>query len=317
MTSSSSPSFRAYASATVANLTCGYDILGLAVDAPGDEVEISFSGKRGVDFLGVEGNSEGLPDDPEKNTAVVAARAFLQAMGYNEGVQIKLIKHMPVGSGLGSSAASAVATVYGLNELFDCPLSKKDLLPFCMKAEKAACGYAHADNVAPALFGGITLIRSYEPLDVISLPIPDDLWVAILHPPRVIRTRDSREVLPQSVSPAELAAYCGNLGGMITALATADYDLLSRSMHDELFEAARAPLLPGFFDARERALREGAIAFGLSGSGPSVYALCRGKEEGEKIMEGVKKVLLNKGEEASVYVSTINRQGPRLKRDLD
>ena len=184
----------AFAPATVANVACGFDILGFAVANPGDEVVVKLREESGVTITKVTGEEGQLPQEADKNTAGVAALKFLEKIKSQKGVEIEVHKKMPLGSGLGSSAASAVASLVAINKLFNDPLSKRELLLLAMEGERVACGAAHADNVAPALFGGFILIRSYEPLDVIEIPVPRNLFCTIVHPQIEIKTEDARKI---------------------------------------------------------------------------------------------------------------------------
>ncbi|HUH32521.1 MAG TPA: homoserine kinase, partial [Daejeonella sp.] len=238
---------RVFAPATVANVVCGYDILGFAVDNPGDEVIMRLSDKPGIRINKIQGDDGRLPLDPAKNTVAVSVQHYLQTIGKPAaGIEIELHKKMPIGSGLGSSSASTVAGLYAVNQLFANKLSLTELLPFAMKGEEIACGTGHADNVAPALFGGFVLIRSYEPLDIIRLPYPPDLHCAIVFPEVDVPTRDARQLIRSRVLLKDAVTQWGNIAGLVSGLFMQDIDLIGRSMHDIIIEPARAMLIPGF-----------------------------------------------------------------------
>lgn len=306
-------SIKVFAPATVANVICGFDILGLAVDAPGDEVEMELKEKPGIVIEEITGDYGLLPKAPGKNTVSAVIFDFLEEIGKPEqGLTIKLHKKMPIGSGLGSSAASTVAGLYAVNALLDYPLTTKDLIPFAMKGEELACGQGHADNVAPSLLGGFVLIRSYEPLDIISMPTPEELVCTIIHPQIEIQTRDARKIIRQRVLLKDVVEQWGNIAGLISGLYQEDYDLISRSLEDKLIEPSRAILIPEFANMRKKALAGGALGFGISGSGPSVFALTRGKEKAEQIGTNLQAHLKTVDIDSEAYVSPINTDGPKL-----
>ncbi len=300
---------RAFAPATVANVAAGFDILGFAVHAPGDEVTASLGGLPGVRLVRVSGDGDVLPVEAEKNTAGVAARRLLGHLNSTAAIEMSLHKLMPLGSGLGSSAASAVAAAVAVNELLGRPLERAALLPFCMEAERVACGAAHADNAAPALLGGFTLIRSYQPLDVVKISAPSDLAAAVVHPHIEIRTEDARKILRGKIPMGDAVTQWGNVAGLIAGLLTADYNLISRSLTDVVIEPVRAILIPGFRSVKEAALDSGALGCSISGSGPSVFALARGIETAQTAAQAMAAVYRSIGIDCDVHVSGINGDG--------
>lgn len=303
-------SIKVFAPATVANVVCGFDILGFAVNEPGDELIMEITDKSGVNIVSIEGDEGKLPLNPAKNTVSASVISLLQKIDRTDiGINIKLKKKMPMGSGLGSSAASAVAGLFAVNELLGSPLTKKLLLPFAMEGEALACGHGHADNVAPALFGGFTLIKSYEPLEVIALPVPD-LYCALLYPHVDVPTRDARQIIRSKVLLKDAVTQWGNIAGLISSLYTQDYDLLGRCMKDVIVEPIRSMLIPEFDQMKETAMNNGALGFGISGSGPTVFSLYRSKDDAEKVLQTLKKMLLSKGIESNIYLSKINKNGP-------
>jgi homoserine kinase len=310
---SASSEIRVFAPATVANVACGYDVLGFAIDAPGDEVVVRHSDKPGLHITKITGDNGKLPKNPAQNTAGVAALDLLKHLGMTDrGIEMEIHKKMPFGSGLGSSAASAVAGVYAVNKLIGEPLSKKQLLPFAMAGEASADGAWHADNVGPCLLGGIVFIRSNAELDVAQLPAPKNLWAAVVHPDIEVLTKVAREILPKEIPLENATQQIGNLGGLLCGLIQEDYGLISRSIHDVIAEPRRQKLIPEFYKAKRAAQAAGALGFSISGAGPSVFALCEGEETARKVAAAVSKVFtsVNLGNQA--YVSRINTQGVRV-----
>ncbi|HUI69808.1 MAG TPA: homoserine kinase, partial [Spirochaetia bacterium] len=236
---------KVFAPATVANVASGFDVLGFALETPGDAVSLRRASEKKITVASVDGDGGKLPRDPAKNTAAVAVQAYLTKIGLPFGVEISLTKMMPLSSGLGSSAASAVAAVYGANLLAGSPLSRRELLPFTMAAEKVACGTAHADNVAPSLLGGFVLVRSYDPLDVVQLPVPQGLSCAVAHPHTEVRTQDARAILKKEIRLADAVRQWGNLAALVASLYNGDLQLLGRSLQDVVAEPARSILIPG------------------------------------------------------------------------
>lgn len=276
--------------ATIANLNCGFDILGLCLETIGDEMVIRKSPNKGIKITKIVGAD--LPLETEKNVAGVAALAIIENLDLDYGFEIEIYKNIKAGSGIGSSSASAAGAVYGINELLGKPFSKVELVNFAMKGEAVASGSEHADNVAPCLLGGFTLIRGYEPLDVIKIESPSELFAVVLHPHIEVKTSDARAVI-QPMIPLKLAiTQTGNLGGLIAGLYTDDYDLIGRSLKDVLVEPFRKYLIPNFDDVKNAALQNGALGAGISGAGPSIFALCKGKESVEKVAKGMKESYL-------------------------
>jgi len=301
-----------FAPATAANLVCGFDILGLALEKPGDEVKMTRSNKPGVRLLKITGDDGRLPLDPAKNTVSACVQMLLKHLNREDvGVEIELYKQMPIGSGLGSSAASTVAGLYAINQLLGQPLTKQELLPFAMKGEELACGHGHADNVAPSLFGGITLIKSYEPLEVIALPVPPDLHCAVVFPHVDVPTRAARKMIRSKIELKDAVVQWGNIAGLVSGFFMSDYGLIGRSMQDVLIEPTRAILIPEFYEMRETAMNAGALGFGISGSGPSVFAFATSHDTATQITDCIVQHLKSKGIDSNGYVSAVNQQGPR------
>lgn len=302
---------KVFAPATVANVACGFDVLGFAIDRPGDELVMEITAEKGVVIEDITGDGGVLPRNPLKNSATVAIMDYLEYIKADFGCKIWLKKMMPSGSGMGSSAASAVAGVYAINMLCNEALTKAEMLPFLINAEKAACDAAIADNVAASLFGGFILVRSYEPLDVIQIPVPEELWCAVINPDVIVLTKEAREILPKDIPLRISLRQSANVGGLIAGLLRGDYDLIGRSLVDYIAEPHRSKLIPGFYDMKQAALDAGALGSSISGSGPSVFALCKGKAIAEAAGAGMKAVMDKLGIKAEVYVSKVNAQGPK------
>ncbi|PSL05642.1 homoserine kinase [Cecembia rubra] len=303
----------AFAPATVANVSCGFDILGFAIDELGDRVRINLSDNGELKVKEITGDDGRLPVEVDKNTCSVAIQAMLDALGIKQGMDIHLYKGLPLGSGMGSSAASAAAALVAANELLGKPFEKKDLVPFAMEAERIACGAAHADNVAPSILGGFVLIRGYDPLDVVKLPVPDGLYCTLVHPHLELKTADSRSVLRQRISLKESVVQSGNIAGLIAGLFQSDFELISRSLKDVIAEPSRALLIPGFYELREAIRSIGALGSGISGSGPTIFILSKGKDIALKASQESEKVFEKIGLGVDIYVSEVNDRGAYLQ----
>ncbi|MET4080933.1 homoserine kinase [Pedobacter sp. UYP30] len=304
---------KVFAPATVANVVCGFDVLGFAVNEPGDVVEMKLTNTPGVIITKITGDDGRLPMASEKNTVSASVQHYLKHINrLDVGVEIELHKKMPIGSGLGSSSASTVAGLFAINNLMGKLLTAKELVPFAMKGEELACGYGHADNVAPALLGGFVLIRSYDPLDVISLPTPPNMFAAIVYPEVDVPTKDARQMIKSKVLLKDAVTQWGNVAGLVSGLFMQDFELIGRSMKDVLIEPTRSILIPGFDDLRKLAMDHGAIGFGISGSGPSVFALTKDKETADKIVQQQQQHLKNLEINSKAFVSAVNAEGPRI-----
>ncbi|MFD2202321.1 homoserine kinase [Shivajiella indica] len=299
----------AFAPATVANVSCGFDILGFAIDSLGDKVKVKLTEGSALKVVEIQGDEGKLPFESEKNTCSVAIQAMLDQMDLHVGMEISLYKGLPLGSGMGSSAASAAAALVAANEVLGKPFSKEDLVPFAMEAERIACGAAHADNVAPSILGGFVLIRGYDPLDVIKLPVPDGLHCTLLHPHLELKTSDSRSVLKQQISLKDATMQSGNIAGLIAGLYKSDFPLIGRSLKDVIAEPSRALLIPGFYELREAIKNVGALGSGISGSGPTIFILSSNESIATKAGEVSRKVFDEIGLGVDVYVSKVNVKG--------
>lgn len=302
----------AFAPATVSNVGCGFDVLGFALERPGDTVHLQIVGGKGVAIEAIEGDNGVLPTDPEKNTATVPILEAIKR-GYPDlGLRLTLKKHMPIGSGMGSSAASAVAGIVAYNHLIGNSIPLQEQLELALLGEQVACGAAHADNAAPSLFGGFVLIRSYEPLDIVELPVPDELYCALVHPDYVLHTAQSRAVVPKQLHLSNAIAQWGNVGGLVAALFKNDYELLARSVVDYVAEPYRADLIPGYRAVKATALQQHALACNISGSGPSIFALFKGKEQANMGGMAMLSTLEKCGLKGQLYVSGVSKVGARI-----
>lgn len=305
-------SIKIFAPATVANVACGFDIFGFAVDNPGDEVIVRKRNDSQIVITNITGDEGKLTYDVNRNTVTVPIIAYLEKIGVKQGFDVELHKKMPLGSGLGSSSASAVAGVFAVNELLDKPLTTKELLPFSMEGERVACGSAHADNVAPSLLGGFVVVRSYYPLDVFKINTPSDLYVSIVHPDIEVNTKDARHILRAEVSLKNTITQMGNVAGMITGLLSDDYELIGRSMKDVIIEPVRSILIPEFDNVKQAALNTGALGCSISGAGPSIFAFSKGLETAQKVGAAMKSTFEAAGIDTNLFVSGINQQGPKV-----
>jgi len=299
-----------FAPASVANVAVGFDILGFALDKPGDEIVAKFSDKPGLRITRITGDGGKLSMDPQKNTASFSAYKLLEHLGENEwGIDMEIHKKMPFGSGLGSSAASAVGGVMAVNELLGGRLSKREILHFAVLGEQLADGAYHADNVAPSLFGGIVLIRSNRDLDVHNIPVPAGLYASVLYPEVEVLTRDARAILKKEVPLSATIEQCGNLAGFMVGLYNSDFDLLSRSLHDVIIEPQRAQLIPHFYATKAAALNAGALGCSISGAGPSIFALSSSLTTAENVGAAMEKIYREENINCQLFVSSINEKG--------
>jgi len=300
------------APATVSNVGPGFDIMGFALHLPVEEMILTIKAKPGIKIKKISGDNNALPLDINKNTATVALKHMLNQLHENFGIELTINKKIISGSGLGSSAASAVASVFALNELLDKPFTKNQLLDFALQGEAIASGSIHADNVAPCLFGGFILIRDYNPIDLIKIKSPKNLFCTILHPQFEIKTSEARKLIKKKYSLKELLTQSGNAAGLVTGLLKNDYQLIKRSLHDVVAEPARAKLIPGFYDIKNAALNNGSIGCSISGSGPAIFAFSKSMDEAIQIGKAMKNVSSKFVKKNNVYVSSINNDGPQV-----
>ena len=296
--------------ASVANVSCGFDVLGFCLDTIGDFMIVSKTDTPGVQIGSVTG--EKVPKDPLKNVASVAVLSLLETHPSKCGFKIDIDKQIKPGSGIGSSAASAAGAVFAVNELLGKPFTRNELIKFALAGESLASGAYHADNLAPVLLGGFTLVRSNKTLDIIKLPIPPELFATVIHPKIELKTIHSRAILKDTIPLNKAIEQWGNLGAFISALYTNDYELLSRSMEDKVIEPYRSILIPKFKEIKSAALISGALGSGISGSGPSIYALSKGKEIAKKVGFSMELELKKLDIEFDLHISKINNEGIKI-----
>lgn len=302
----------AFAPASVSNVAAGFDIMGFALDGAGDTVGVRLTRTPGVRITAITGTSTPLPFEPERNTAGAPVVALLSAAGTHFGAEVMIHKGLPLGSGIGSSAASAVAAAFAANAALGGGLSAKELLPYAVEGEKIASGAVHVDNLSPSLLGGFVLVRGYDPVDLVHIPPPDDLWCTIVRPHVEIRTKESRQALPRQVPLHDVVTQTGNAAGLIAGLLTADYGLIGRSLHDVIAEPVRGPMIPGFAAMKQAAMDAGALGCSISGSGPSVFALCRSARTAAAVSDAMGGALEAIACPHSRFISRISPEGARL-----
>ena len=304
---------KVFAPASVTNVSCGFDIMGFAIDWPGDELILKIKEEPGVSITKITGDYNRLPVETEKNTAGMSLLSMVKKLHFKKGIEIELHKKMALGSGLGSSAASAVASVFALNKLLGEPYSKKELLLFALEGEKLTCGGTpHADNVAACLYGGFIIVRSMNPVDIVNINTPDDLFCCVLHPHLEINTADTRKILQKQILLSSAVKQWGNVAGLVAGLINNDYELIGRSLHDEIIEPVRSILIPGFAEIKNAALDAGAIGCSISGSGPSIFAFSKSETLANSVSKNMKKTCDQIGIESDLYVSRINIEGPKI-----
>lgn len=299
-----------FSPATVANVSCGFDALGLALETVGDTMTFSKTDTKGVKITKITGAD--LPLDTQTNAAGVVALAMLEKHPVDFGIDITIHKGYTPGSGLGSSAASAAGAAFGVNQLLGDIFSPLELTQFAMLGEEATCGTPIADNVSAAIYGGFTLVRSYEPLSVVKIPVPTDLRIVAIHPQVEVKTKDAREVLPKNVLLKDAVTQWANVGGLISGLHSNDYQLISDSLIDIIVEPARKTLIPYFDLVKEEALKAGALGAGISGSGPTIFALCKGDATAENVYKTIQNTYQDKQIDFNMILSKINTEGIKI-----
>lgn len=296
--------------ATIANLNCGFDVMGLCLEGIGDEMIIRKVADKGIRITKITGAD--LPLETDKNVAGVAALAIFNAAKPDCGFEIEIHKKIKAGSGIGSSSASAAGAVFGINELLGKPFTRHELVDFAMKGEAIASGSEHADNVAPCILGGFTLVRGYNPLDVIKIESPSEIYAVVLHPHIEVKTSDSRAILSPIIALKDAITQWGNLGGLIAGLYSKDYELIGRSLQDVIIEPLRKKLIPNFDEVKNSALDAGALGAGISGAGPSIFALCKGQAIAEKVAFAMISNYLDTGIPFDMHVSRVNDEGVKI-----
>lgn len=300
-----------FSPATVANVVCGFDCLGFALENPCDEMSVRLINEKTVIIKHLD--EYNLPTDAEKNVAGKALLTMLEAVEEKIGFEVEITKNIKPGSGIGSSAASAVGAVVGANRLLENRFSKLELAKFALAGEFVASQGRHADNVAPCLFGGFTLVRSTNPLDIVRLDFPP-LYATVIHPQIEIKTSEARKILPQNVLLKDAIRQWSNLGGLVSALAKGDYELISRSLEDFIVEPVRKILIPKFDELKSESLKAGALGGGISGSGPSVFMLSETEETAKKVIQLMRGVYETTDIDFNVYVSAINSEGVKVRK---
>ena len=299
-----------FSPATVANVACGFDVLGFCLDSVGDEMVIRKTDKKGIHITKIENFD--LPYETELNVAGVSALAMYHAIDVDFGFEIEIYKNIKPGSGIGSSAASAVGSVFGMNELLGKPFNKTQLTEFAIKGEAIASKCEHADNLAPALFGGFTLVKSIAPVQILEIPSPNDLYATIIHPQIEIKTSESRAILPKEVALSKAIEQWANLGSLVHALHTSDYELIRDSLKDVIVEPYRSQLIPHFNEVKEAVLKADALGAGISGSGPSIFSLSKSLETANKVKETMQSVYSKTDIDFDIHVSKINTEGVKI-----
>ena len=302
---------KVFAPASIANLGCGFDIMGMALDEVGDILEMSLD-EQGEGITITNETDVPLPEDIEDNVITPVLRKFFAMTGHAGRVDVRVLKKIYPGSGIGSSAASSAAAAFGINELFGAPLSEEDVVVCAMEGENLASGGYHADNAAPAVMGGITLIRGYDPLDIIKLPVPGNLYCPVIHPHLMVSTKEARSILPKEIPMHTAITQWGNVGGLVAGLCTGNIELVGRAMRDVVAEPYRKQFIPGFDELREKLLIAGALAMNISGSGPSVFALASRSDLAQKAAAIMERHFLQHGIQFESYVVKVSNKGARL-----
>ena len=298
-------SVKVTAPATIANLVCGFDVLGMAINDPYDEIEMRLNNENS-DIRIVHTDDFNLSNDPAKNVIGAALKAMQEEGGVTCGFDVTVKKNIKPGSGLGSSAASSAGAVVAANQLLNNRFSNEDLVRFAMHGEKLASGVKHADNIAPCIYGGITLIRSIHPLDIVQLSFPP-LYVAVVHPQIEVKTSDARQILRKEVQLKDAIRQWGNIAGLVAGFIKQDYSLIGRSLEDVIIEPVRSILIPGFYELKQRAKEAGALGGGISGSGPSIFMLCETEKIAKDVEKEMQMVFDQIGIDYRTYVSTVKQ----------
>ena len=299
-----------FSPATVSNVACGFDVLGFCLNSIGDDMVVRKTKEKGIKISKIEGYN--LPLDTKSNVAGVAALALVEHAKPDCGFEIEIYKKIKPGSGIGSSSASASGVVFAINELLGRPYNTSELTGFAIKGEAVASGSEHADNIAPGIFGGFTLVKSLKPLEVLQIPTPKNLYAVIIHPQIEIKTSVARSILPNDVPLKDAIVQWANMGSLIHALHTSDYGLIKSSLVDIIIEPYRAQLIPHYQEVKEEALKAGALGASISGSGPSIFMLTEGHETAIQVEQAIRSVYSKTGIAFETYVSSINVEGIKI-----
>lgn len=301
---------RIFSPATVANVSCGFDVLGFCLDGIGDEMIVRTTAEKGIRITKIEGYD--LPTETHLNVAGVSAQALIDDAKPDVGFEIEIYKRIKPGSGIGSSSASATGSVVAINELLGKPYNKTQLTYFAMMGEAMASKSYHADNLAPGIFGGFTLVKSVEPLEIIELPTPENLFAVIIHPQIEVKTSEARALLPEKVNLKDASTQWANVGSLVHALHTNDYELLGKSLTDVIAEPHRSKLIPFFDEIKLQTVKNGALGTGISGSGPSIFSLCEGLQNARIVEKTMRDIYNKTGLAFETYVSNINSNGIKM-----
>ncbi|AUC21883.1 homoserine kinase [Polaribacter sejongensis] len=299
-----------FAPATVANVSCGFDSLGFAVDEIGDEMTFTKTTEKGVKITNITGAD--LTYDVDENAASAVVKKILNEANADFGIELTIHKGFSPGSGLGSSAASAAGAAFGANQLLGNIYSDLELTKFAMYGEEVACGTPIADNVSAAIYGGFVLVRSYHPLEIIKLPVPSELRVVAIHPQVEVKTKDARDVLPTEIALKDAVTQWANVGGLISGLYSDNYNLISNSLVDIIVEPHRKKLIPFFDDVKNAAIKAGALGAGISGSGPTIFALCKGDAIAKDVYKSIEESYKNTGIDFEMFISKVNHEGMKI-----
>ena len=302
---------KVFAPASIANLGCGFDIMGMALDEVGDVLEMTLD-EQGSGLSITNCTDVPLPADVEDNVVTPVIRKFFELTGHGGRVDVRILRKIYPGSGIGSSAASSAAAAFGINELFGAPLGEEDVVVCAMEGENLASGGYHADNAAPAVMGGITLIRGYDPLDIIKLPVPGNLYCPVIHPHLTVSTKEARSILPREIPMHTAITQWGNVGGLVAGLCTGNIELVGRAMRDAVAEPYRKGFIPGFDELRAKLLGAGALAMNISGSGPSVFALASRSDIAQRVGAIMERHFAQQGILSETYVVKVSNKGARL-----
>jgi homoserine kinase len=300
---------KVYSPGSIGNVGCGFDVFGLAIEAVGDVLEVEENNTGQLRITDIIGDPQ-IPREPEMNIVTVGARALLQNLNLNQGFDFKITKGVIAGSGLGSSGSSATAGVFAINELLGKPLTRQELVRFAAIGEQIASHQVHYDNVAPSMLGGFTAVRSNQPLEILQIAVPENLYLAMVRPSVVIKTEDAKKILADSIAINDAVSQFGNIAGLVIGMQNKDIPLIGRSVEDLLATPARSKLIPKYQEARDAALSAGACGFNISGSGPAMFAICDGKSNAEDVVLALKNVY-QKDDNASYYVTQADILGTR------
>jgi len=299
-----------FAPASIANVSCGFDVFGFAIEELGDFVDARFNNEGKIIIESIEG-AEGLPLEPELNVTAIAAQALLDEVGEKRGITFNIRKTVIPGSGLGSSASGAVAGAFAANELVGKPFSKQELVRFAGVGEQVASNQLHHDNVAPSMLGGFSVVRSNEPLDVLSIDYPEDIRVVVAHPQIEVKTKQAKRMLGRTMSISNAVIQFGNVAGLVLGMTSKNYDLIGRSMVDMLAEPVRSRLIPLYDEAKQISLEAGAIGTNIAGSGPAIFSFCKGDKSAKAVLEAFKKVYAKSNLSVNYFTSKINPEGAK------